>query len=143
MTLGQVGVLTTWLAAVLVAGVVSAPAYADALVVSPTRTGDLLIGFVVLPVVLGAVGGVVIPHLFHLVGEAAAYGASAALVFATSLMLRIDLSPGSIACPEGCEEDIGYGAVGAWFLTFIPFAVGFISGQLARRMLRRTESAPN
>lgn len=88
MTLRQVGVLTTWLAAVIVTGVMSAPAYGDALVTSPTPHRDLLIGFVVIPVVLGAVGGVVVPHLFHMLGEAATYGASAALVFAISVMSR-------------------------------------------------------
>jgi len=38
------------------------------------------------------------------------------VVLGSTVAFSTDLGPGSVACPEGCEEDAGYAAVGAMFI---------------------------
>jgi hypothetical protein len=51
--------------------------------------------------------------------------------------MQLDLSPGSDACPEGCEDDVGYGAVAIMVVSSAPIFGGAALGMLARSRLRR------
>jgi hypothetical protein len=51
--------------------------------------------------------------------------------------MQLDLGPGSTACPTGCEEDRGWGAVGTMLVAGVPLLTGFAAGKLAGRAVAR------
>jgi hypothetical protein len=56
-----------------------------------------------------------------------------AAVLGTMMATRLDLSPGSQACPLGCEGDLGDAVVIVTLIVFLPLAVGVLAGKLYSR----------
>ena len=87
-----------------------------------------------MPFLLGLAGGAAVGSPFV---RTALFAGAAIFVFATLSVMQLDLRPGSDACPEGCEEDVGYGAVAIMVVSSAPVFGGAALGMLARSRLRR------
>jgi hypothetical protein len=124
-----------WLGLCIAAGIVGGDAYAETLV-GEWSTRDFLLGFEVIPLALGVVAGFVIrPQAPFL--ESLPVASAGAIVLGFTMALQPDLSPGSEACPTGCEEDRGWVGVPIIVITILPLIGGMLLGRLSRRFLMR------
>jgi hypothetical protein len=123
-----------WIGLCVAAGIVAGDSFAGVLV-ADWSTRDFLLGFVVVPIALGVVAGVVIRPRAPFI-ESLPVAGGGAIVLGFTMAMQPDLSPGSEACPSGCEEDSGYLGVAVIVVTFLPLAGGMLLGRLARQSWR-------
>ena len=123
-----------WALVVTVVAFPTGDAFADQLVAENFSPGEFLFGFVVVPLALGLAAGVAIRRNASVI-EGLLLAAVGAAVLGTMMATRLDLSPGSQACPLGCEGDVGDAVVIVTLIVFIPLAVGVLAGKLYSRKM--------
>ena len=124
-----------WALVVTVVAFPTGDAFADQLVADNFAPGEFVFGFVVVPLALGLAAGVAIRRNASVI-EGFLLAAVGAGLLGTMMATRLDLSPGSQACPLGCEGDVGDAVVVVTLIVFLPLAVGVLAGKLySRRMV--------
>jgi hypothetical protein len=123
-----------WALVVTVVAFPTGDAFADQLVTENFAPGEFVFGFVVVPLALGLAAGVAIRRNASVI-EGLLLAAVGAAVLGTMMATRLDLSPGSEACPLGCEGDVGDAVVVVTLIVFLPLAVGVLAGKLYSRKL--------
>jgi hypothetical protein len=123
-----------WGLAVTVVSFPTGDAFADQLVAENFAPGEFVFGFVVVPLALGLAAGVAIRRNASVI-EGLLLAAVGAAVLGTMMATRLDLSPGSQACPLGCEGDVGDAVVIVTLIVFLPLAVGVLAGKLYSRKM--------
>jgi hypothetical protein len=125
-------VMGIWALAVTVVAFPTGGAFADQLVAENFAPGEFVFGFVIVPLALGLAAGVAIRRNASVI-EGLLLAAVGAAVLGTMMATRLDLSPGSQACPLGCEGDLGDAIVIVTLIVFLPLAVGVLAGKLYSR----------
>jgi hypothetical protein len=120
-----------WIGLCIAAGIVAGDAYGKAIDVE-WSTRDFVLGFVLIPLAIGTVAGFLIRPKAPF-AQSLPVASAGAVVLGFTMATQLDLSPGSEACPSGCENDIGYAGVAFIIITFLPLASGMLVGRLARR----------
>jgi hypothetical protein len=123
-----------WALVVTVVAFPTGDAFADQLVADNFAPGEFVFGFVVVPLALGLAAGVAIRRNASVI-EGLLLAAVGAAVLGTIMAIRLDLSPGSQACPLGCEGDLGDAVVIVTLIVFLPLAVGVLAGKLYSRKM--------
>jgi hypothetical protein len=123
-----------WALVVTVVAFPTGDAFADQLVADNFAPGEFVFGFVVVPLALGLAAGVAIRRNASVI-EGLLLAAVGAAVLGTMMATRLDLSPGSQACPLGCEGDLGDAVVIVTLIVFLPLAAGVIAGRLYSRKM--------
>jgi hypothetical protein len=121
-----------WALVVTVVAFPTGDAFVDQLVGDNFSPGEFVFGFVVVPLALGLAAGVVIRKRASVI-EGLLLAAVGAALLGTMMASRLDLSPGSQACPLGCEEDVSDAIVIVTLIVFLPLAAGVIAGKLYSR----------
>jgi hypothetical protein len=124
--------MAIWALVVTVVAFPTGDAFADQLVTDNFAAGEFVFGFVVVPLALGLAAGVAIRRNASVI-EGLLLAAVGAAVLGTTMAIRLDLSPGSEACPLGCEGDVGDAVVVVTLIVFLPLAVGVLAGKLYSR----------
>jgi hypothetical protein len=125
-----------WALAVTVVAFPTGDAFVDQLVGDNFSPGEFAFGFVVVPLALGLAAGVAIRRDASVI-EGLLLAAVGAALLGTLMAFRLDLSPGSQACPLGCKEDRSDAIVIVTLIVFLPFAAGVIAGKLYSRKVVR------
>jgi hypothetical protein len=123
-----------WALVVTVVAFPTGDAFADQLVAENFAPGEFVFGFVVVPLALGLAAGVAIRRNASVI-EGLLLAAVGAALLGTMMATRLDLSPGSQACPLGCEGDVGDAVVVVTLIVFLPLAVGVLAGKLYSRKI--------
>lgn len=121
-----------WALVVTVVAFPTGDAFVDQLVGDNFSPGEFVFGFVVVPLALGLAAGVAIRRQASVI-EGLLLAAVGAALLGTMMASRLDLSPGSQACPLGCEEDVSDAIVIVTLIVFLPLAAGVIAGKLYSR----------
>jgi hypothetical protein len=128
--------IASWLGVVVAAGIVAGDAYAQQLVTEDFSGVAFAIGFGLIPLALGLPAGIAFRARGSFI-EMMLLAAGGAVALGMVMSMQLDLSPGSAACPSGCEEDSGYGGVASIVIVFLPLFAGVVGGRFLRRALAR------
>jgi hypothetical protein len=121
-----------WALVVTIVAFPTGDAFVDQVVADNFAPGEFAFGFLVVPLALGLAAGVAIRRNASVI-EGLLLAAVGAAVLGTMMATRLDLSPGSRACPLGCEGDLGDAVVIVTLIVFLPLAVGVLAGKLYGR----------
>jgi hypothetical protein len=128
--------IAAWVGALVVVGILAGDAYAQQLVTEDFSGVDFAIGFGLIPLALGLPAG----FAFRAHGsfiDVMLLAAGGAVALGAVMSMQLDLSPGSEACPSGCEEDSGFGGVASIAIVFLPLLAGVVGGRFLRRAFAR------